>query len=773
MFGKGEGNTSPSLPGGVAAMAHRFEVNIDQNEGRTFEGIGGITSNGMSKLLMDYPEEQREDIFNLLFKPFFGASLQHLKVEIGSDVNTSSGTEPGHMRSETDFDITRGYGLVIAKKAKEINPGIYLEALRWGTPRWITDDSKKYKFYINFLSGAREIYGLEFDYLGPDVNEGPFNRDWTVNMLRPGLDRDGFGNVKLVAADSNIGWEIADLVDSDPELDRALHALNIHYIQESCPKAVKSQKPLWVGEDLAPFRHDFACILDVALRIIRMYVLGKMVKYEIHPLIESQYGTVPFSYKGILTAVWPWTGHYEIEPGLWMIAHFTQFIKPGWKYIDSGCGCDEEGGYVTLKQPEKPDYSVIIVNKSGYEKEYVFKFPADLKELYVWKTNSKEQFIMAGPVKPVNNSVRLVAEPYSIYSITNTTGQKKGKPENVIPKETGFPLPYDDDFAGYPFGKLPRFTLDQGGAFETDTDNGKSCITQKITADIKPFDWVYRSTPDPYTLIGSLEWTDYKVCAEVKLGPDAEYAMVCGRLNNTWKNTDPPQGYALYLYNSGDWELKIGARSLGEGKLVNFRQNDWNTVELCFLRHTISAFVNGSLAIRTEDAEISSGQAALGCSYHNVKFANLRILPVESGNTSCRRYDDKDGWLIYIGSWEKEDGDYNNFGRTLRKSNEKGSSVLFRFNGTGFSIIGKKGADCGKAQIFIDGVLETITDLYRDCPEFRKTLFSKHFPEAGEHEVKLVVDESKNPQAGNNYIYIDAVEIMGGKGLCQIVHNSW
>ena len=119
-------------------------------------------------------------------------------MEIGSDVNTSSGTEPSHMRSEEDFDITRGYGLVIAKKQKKYAL-TYILRLLDGVHPVDNRRQQKYKFYINFLRGAREVYGLEFDYLGPDVNEGPFSRNWTVNTLRPGLDRDGFGNVKLVA----------------------------------------------------------------------------------------------------------------------------------------------------------------------------------------------------------------------------------------------------------------------------------------------------------------------------------------------------------------------------------------------------------------------------------------------------------------------------------------------------------------------------------------------------------------------------------------------
>jgi len=49
----------------------------------TFEGIGGLSAGASSRLLFDYPEPQRSDILDLLFKPFEGASLDILKIEIG------------------------------------------------------------------------------------------------------------------------------------------------------------------------------------------------------------------------------------------------------------------------------------------------------------------------------------------------------------------------------------------------------------------------------------------------------------------------------------------------------------------------------------------------------------------------------------------------------------------------------------------------------------------------------------------------------------------
>ena len=60
-----------------AAMARAAEpiINVDGNsEGRTFEGLGALSAGASSRLLMDYPEPQRSEILDFLFKPNFGAA---------------------------------------------------------------------------------------------------------------------------------------------------------------------------------------------------------------------------------------------------------------------------------------------------------------------------------------------------------------------------------------------------------------------------------------------------------------------------------------------------------------------------------------------------------------------------------------------------------------------------------------------------------------------------------------------------------------------------
>src|SRR5947207_2771629 len=108
-----------------------------QDEGRTFEGIGAVSAGASSRLLIDYPEPQRSEILDYLFKPNFGAGIQHLKVEIGGDVNSTDGCEPSHMHTPDDENYTRGYEWWLMKEAKKRNPKIILDCLAWGAPYWV------------------------------------------------------------------------------------------------------------------------------------------------------------------------------------------------------------------------------------------------------------------------------------------------------------------------------------------------------------------------------------------------------------------------------------------------------------------------------------------------------------------------------------------------------------------------------------------------------------------------------------------------------------
>src|ERR1039458_1118104 len=140
------------------------------NEGRVFEGLGAVSAGASSRLLVDYPEPQRSQILDYLFKPSFGAALQHLKVEIGGEVNSTDGTEPTHMRTRNEENYTRGYEWWLMQQAKVRNPGVLLDSLGWGAPGWIGNGSfysqDMADYVVKVIKGAKSAHGLDINYTG-------------------------------------------------------------------------------------------------------------------------------------------------------------------------------------------------------------------------------------------------------------------------------------------------------------------------------------------------------------------------------------------------------------------------------------------------------------------------------------------------------------------------------------------------------------------------------------------------------------------------------
>jgi galactosylceramidase len=756
-------------------------VNINgANVGRKFAGIGGVTSNGMTKLLREYPQNQQDDILNLLFKPKFGASFHLLKIEIGSDANGTCGTEPSHMRSQTDFDITRGVGLWLGTKAKERNPEILLDAIRWGTPKWIDTETKKYLYYKNFLRGAHDVFGLNFDYLAPDENEGKFNRDYTVNTLRPGLNTDGFSHIKLAAADSTTDWNIAAMVHSDPALKNALAAINAHYKQDSPDNAKNSGLPIYDSEDLAPDRYNFASCLNVAYRIIKSYVSGKMVMYQMHPVIEAIYDDVPYTYKGVIAAAHPWSGYYEIDAGLWVTAHFTQFIFPGWYYIDSGCSSGSEHSYLTLKEQGTGAFSIIILNRGPTDVDYNFNLTNLAGEvLHAWGTNEEDHFYTMADIIIHGGSFSITVPAKTIYTLTTTWGQQKGRPSHAIPSNTLLALPYSDDFEKYDIGKQPNYTVDQAGAFEI-TDQGKNggkCLKQIITPETRPHDWERRATPSPYTLLGDQNWKNYKVSADILLENIAEtdndcYALLGTRCNFSPTGNFPAECYGIRIYHDGRWELRKDAVILTTGILNNFSLNTWYSVKLIAVDNNISVEINGSQITGYIDDELPSGQIVIGSGYNRVRFDNLLVEQINSNTpVACNRYQEIDSRIEYLGSWEESGTNAKNYTRTLLVTKHTGDRMEFAFNGTAVSVIGSLDRNCGKADIYIDGSLKATVDTYSDSVKYRKSIYSAYQLSSGNHTFKLIVTGIKNSSSSDTYVNIDAVEICGGTGLIDFNHT--
>ena len=581
-----------------------------------------------------------------------------MKVEIGADVNSTEGSEPSYARTREEFEhptlecFNRGYEWWLMREAKKRNPKIFLDVLQWGAPDWIGDKDfpdagdpsslswqqrmarNRKKFYTQdnadfiagFIQGAKKYHGLDIDYCGV-WNETWYDVPW-IKLLRKTLDRRGLNRVGITA-DDGFDWRFAEEVAKDSELNGAIHVVGNHYSgSHSTATAQHLGKTLWASEDHSGWQAGWpgACVL--AKQYNRNYIDGRMTKTIICYLIASYYDTLSYPNCASIRANTPWSGHYDVWPVHWAIAHTTQFAEPGWRYLDAGCGALKEGGsYVTLRSPEaKGDYSVIVeTGDAKTPQQLTFKTAGGLAAgpLHVFRSNEQIQFEQVEDVSPVDGAFTIALQPSSIYSLTTTTGQKKGTVE--IPPDKEFPCPYQDDFEGYAVGGMPKYFADQSGTFEAaGRPGGGKCLRQTVAR--RGIDWNAYPTPEPYTVLGSDKWYNYEVSCEANV-EGSGYAALFGRIRNSlMSNADPPHGYWLKASSDGRWELKAFNITLKSGT-APIAAGEWHKLSLRFSGPHIAAAIDGKeIATFDEDKpHFERGIVGLGTGWNTAMFDNFSV----------------------------------------------------------------------------------------------------------------------------------------------------
>jgi galactosylceramidase len=540
--------------------------------GKRFDGIGIVNGGGATcVLLKDYPEPQRSQILDLVFKPKFGASVSALLVEIPGDGNATQGSMPSHMHTRDDLNYSRGYTWWILSEAKKRNPDLSLDGAGWAAPGWIgngtfwSQDAADY--YVKWLQGLRKVYGLEFDAIGCR-NEKGVNYDF-VKMLRAALDANGFQNVRIHAFDN---WPankfdfVKDMA-ADEKLRDAIGILSAHTLAripaspEVQAMAAQMNKPIWSTEEHV-YLKGFDCAISIVQAFNENFIRSGATRITNWYDVAGVYPMEPYSEDpAMLLARSPWSGNYEVREALWGYAHYGQFTNVGWQYINGGCGeLSGSGSFVSMKSPGN-DYSVIIETKGATALQQLhFEVGGGLstKPLCVWRSNANEQFVQQPGIKPVNGTFTITLDPDSIYSLSTTTGQQKGSFAS-IPAPKPFPFPYYETFDEYSnpaeYGYLPRYTADIADAFEIvdRPDKKGKCLRQVVP--IPTISWA----PDwlPYTILGDDQWQDYEVSADVYLNL-GDSAGVMGRINNVGTGYGfIPKGYYLQLGDDGQCRLVV------------------------------------------------------------------------------------------------------------------------------------------------------------------------------------------------------------------------
>ena len=613
------------------------------DKGRVFEGIGAVSAGASSRNLIDYPEKERSEVLDFLFKPKFGAGFQHLKVEIGSGENSTCGSEPSDAitREEMLDPKPRGYEFWLMAEARKRNPKIILDCLPWAYPSWVGNrfSQESADWIVSFLEVARKYYGLDMDWVSAAQNEMGTDLNWIAKYLRPTLDAHGFSNVKLQAPDDDSEyWQIFDELEKNPGFNHLINAVGYHYVDGREPweidqkagrdatiKAKQSGKPLWASEEWSQSGQEWdgKGALYLARLMNKLYTRDRITKFEIWCPFDGIYDQIIWPNTGVMQADSPWDGHYTVWPAVWAVAHTTQFAEPGWIYMDGACGQFDQGtwrgSHVAMRNPKTGDWSVIMV--TGEKQKVKIAIGPGLKTgpVYVWKSTEKEQFINEKPLRLHKNFIEIELEPNAIYTLTSTTGQTKGS-FGTPPERKPFPFPFVENFDSYSSGKTPRYFSDQKGTFETcQSPKGGMCLVQIVPK--QGILWYNNWLLKPHTLFGDVNWQDYAIEGDVLLtGGDVEIGGRYAERNKL--------GFRWILNRDGRWQLNWQYTTLASGQIIEFKSSDWHHLRLEMKGDQITGSIDGKKLATISDTSGLKGMAFITSTYDRNLFDNIRVEPV-------------------------------------------------------------------------------------------------------------------------------------------------
>ncbi len=705
--------------------------NANRNANKLWRGAGMVSGNNSSRLLMDYKADHPDRYYEILDRIFGaeGVGVNHLKLEMGSDINSTSGTEPCIMRYENEIpDVTRGAGYQLAADVKKRYPDVTLDMLYWSEPAWVTKSedvyAARYKWYKETLVAAYNTYGLKFDYVSLSRNERDIEPEWikyAAQRLKAETDCPyDFSAIKVVAADEENAWWIAQIMADDEDVRNAVDIVGSHYTSHASDNAKlmsdKYGKEIWFSEGSPPMNYAKGAsrfngsglsgingALDIANRIVAMYPCGRMTLYEYQPVVSAYYDGVTFCHKALINAAEPWSGYYTLESGYYMSLHFSRFFRKGWSFVDNACYNDSKVGgdghalvdtmysFMTACNPETGDYSTVIVNSTDKPITYNFSVTSG-KSVNIWETRGPDNgeydenyFRKTASLSPINNDYSVTVKPFSIVTVSTLDTEEEIRPDC---KSEVLPLPYHDNF-NYDSsfiserGGMPKYTTDQGGAFEV--VGGK--LVQKIIPETKAMEW--GGTPNPMTSLGDDRWYNYTVSAGVMLTksdtPEENYIGIGLRCNLGCSGNN---GYSLLLFENKSWQLRRNADVVMSGKSEQISYEN-NVISVTADGGKIVAAINGSTVAEYEDSVILlAGRVALYSSYNQNSFEYIEAAPIDGKNYFITRYDDTDDIFEYSGEWEHSlMSSFVNYKRTISTGSE-GAFVVFSFIGTGFALFG-------------------------------------------------------------------------------------
>ena len=387
-------------------------------------------------------------------------------------------------------------------------------------------------------------------------------------------------------------------------------------------------------------------------------------------LVGSYYHGTNWYASSMLTAVEPWSGHYDTLPVVWATAHVTQFSSIGWRYLANGQGSGQlpvGGFYTTLVSPSGDDFTLQVVKidhahaactRPGLpdfkvsDENVTFGLPhlargRGVTTLECWRSN----FLAAKPilferqqdiVLAADGSFELQVVDGDYYTISTVRTATKGGFAAVPASVPEFPLPHAEDFQGKPISQEAAYFADQIGAFEVHLESGPSSridhngATNKVLRQMVPelpIGWSDHGSNGPMTLLGMREWHDVTVSVDFKLPAAAAAGCVATRIEQMWH-----EGIVLCVSATGAWNLTVGGppqngkfdptRLITHGKVsAPPGVGQWHTLSLSTVDAVATGLLDGAKLFDAQPVRtLDTGFVAIGTNaWYPIEFDNFHV----------------------------------------------------------------------------------------------------------------------------------------------------
>ncbi|MGW3951892.1 hypothetical protein ACWEKM_13330 [Streptomyces sp. NPDC004752] len=185
--------------------------------------------------------------------------------------------------------------------------------------------------------------------------------------------------------------------------------------------------------------------------------------------------------------------------------------------------------------------------------------------------------------------------------------------------------------------------------------------------------------------------------------------------------------------------------------------NYWNARNISVKNVQTGAYLNNGNSNET----LSNVSWGTGYNDSLVDHKNIGLLPdfpSAYGNGGYTWANDSDSQLTYTGSWAYNPGPVaGDMNGDETYTDTPGDSVQYTFNGTEVKWATSTSNNRGKADVYIDGVLDATVDAYTAGSVRQNVVYDKGGLSSGRHTIKIVVSSSKNPNSGGNYIVVDGI----------------